>query len=75
MGTIPVPLTDFQRQIIANVANTESFSWRAKYFDAVESALFGRGHQEITDEDVNMAIRRGVNAADRAWDDDCDCCG
>lgn len=70
----PLPLTDFQRQIITDVANTKSFSWRDRYFDTVESALFGRGHQEITDEDVNTAIRRGVNAADRAWDHDWDCC-
>ena len=74
MSSIPLPLTDFQRQIIANVAATEHTSWRSKYLEAVTSALFGRGHQEITDEDVNMAIRRGVNAADRAWDDDWDCC-
>jgi len=47
MSSIPLPLTDFQRQIIANVANTESLSWRSKYFDAVESALLGAAIKKL----------------------------
>jgi len=75
--SIPLELSEQQRQIVDTVAAVEPPPWRATFYNAVTDCLLGRGHREITDDDLRIAITRAVNAADRMLGDDYDdcCCG